>query len=78
MAVVITKEALMKYKCEDSTVYSCFLDLSKAFERVKHDRLIDKLYKRNVLTYLISIINNIFSGSSVSVLCEGEYSESWN
>ena len=78
MAVAIIKEALMKYKFEGSTVYCCFLDLSKAFERVKHDRLIDKLYTRNVPTYLISIIKNIFSGSSVSVLYEGEYSESWN
>ena len=78
IAVAIIKEALMKYKYEGSTVYCCFLDLSKAFERVKHDRLIDKLYTRNVPTYLISIIKNIFSGSSVSVLYEGEYSESWN
>ena len=51
MAVSIIKETLMKYKCEGSTVRSCFLDLSKAFERVKHDRLIDKLYNRNVPTY---------------------------
>ena len=78
MAVAIIKETFMKYKCEGRTVHSCFLDLSKAFERVKHDRLIGKLYKRNVPTYLISIIKNIFSGSSVSVLYEGEYSESWN
>ena len=78
MAVAIIKEALMKYKFEGSTVYCCFLDLSKAFERVKHDRLIDKLYTRYVPTYLISIIKNIFSGSSVSVLYEDEYSESWN
>ena len=78
MAVAIIKEALMKYKFEGSTVYCCFLYFSKAFERVKHVRLIDKLYTRNVPTYLISIIKNIFSGSSVSVLYEGEYSESWN
>ena len=78
MAIAIIKEALMKYKFEGSTVYCCFLELSKAFERVKHDRLIDKLYTRYFPTYLISIIKNIFSGSSVSVLYEGEYSESWN
>ena len=78
MAVAIIKEVLMRYKCEGSTVYCCFLDLCMAFERIKHDRLIDKLYKRNVTTCLIIIIKNVFSSSSVRVLYEGEYSESWN
>ena len=74
MEVAIIKEALMSINVKVYTVYSCFFDLSKAFEEVKHDRFIDKLYKRNVPTNLISIIKNI----SVSVLYEGEYSESWN
>ena len=61
MVVVIIKEALMRYKFEGSTVYNSFLNLSKAFERVKDDRLIDKLYKRNVPMYLIGIIKNILA-----------------
>ncbi|CAL4068366.1 unnamed protein product [Meganyctiphanes norvegica] len=36
------KELVNKYKINDSCVYTCFLDASKAFDRVNHSKLFQK------------------------------------
>ena len=42
MAVALFIETISKYVSEGSTVYTNFLDLSKAFERVNHRKLLLK------------------------------------
>ena len=46
------KEAVLKYRSLNSNVYSCFLDASKAFDRVNHY----KLLKRGVPLYVVRIL----------------------
>ena len=36
MCIYAFKKAVLKYRCLNSNVYSCFLDASKAFDRVNH------------------------------------------
>ena len=50
------KEAVLKYLSLNSNVYSCFLDASKAFDRVNHYVLFDELLKRGVPLYVVSIL----------------------
>ena len=38
MAAALVKETITRYISEGSTVYAGFVDLSKAFERVPHDK----------------------------------------
>ena len=49
-------EAVLNYRSMNSNVYSCFLDASKAFERVNQYVLFDKLVKRGAPLYTDRIL----------------------
>ena len=78
MAVGLLKETINKYISEGSPVYACFLDLSKAFERLTHDKLLDKLKEKSVPSYIINLINIMFLNSFVSVKYDDAISKKWN
>ena len=77
LATTILKETVNKFLEEDSLVYACFLDLSKAFERVDHKILIEKLLNDNVPLYIINILRTLFKNTEVCVHFNGFFSSSW-
>ena len=78
MAVALFKETISKYISEGSTVYTCFLDLSKAFERVNHRKLLPKLKNLNVPPYILKLLEVLFSDCKVSVIYGEIFSDKWN
>ena len=78
MAVALFKETISKYISEGSTVYTNFLDLSKAFERVNHRKLLLKLKNLNVPPYILKILQVLFRNSQVSVKYGEIFSDKWN
>ena len=60
-----------------STVYSCFLDMSKAFERVNHSLLLKKLQSSNVNPCIIKLLENVFRNSTASVFYNNCFSKKW-
>lgn len=63
----VTREALfgfnvLKQKCRDhrQDVFACFVDYEKAFDRVRHNRLIERLLQAGVDEKDIRIIKNLY------------------
>ena len=54
--IYVLKELIDRYVEQQSSVYLCFLDASKAFDRVNHFSLFNKLINRGVPGYLVRIL----------------------
>ena len=75
LATTLLKEAIDGYISDGGTVYACFLDMSKAFEYVDHELLLNKLVCRGMPSYVVNMLRTIYSRTSVSV--HGIFSNSW-
>ena len=78
MCIFALKEAILKYRALNSNVYSCFLDASKAFDRVNHSKLFDTLVKRGVPFYIIRIIRFWYTSQTMYVRWNNVMSSGFN
>ena len=76
-ACLILKETIHYYLNSNSTVYSCFLDISKAFDSVNHKLLIEKLIDSGVPVMIVNIIKFWYSNQIVKVRYENACSKEW-
>ena len=78
-AACVLKEVLEKYKREGYKVYSCSLDMSKAFEQVEHDKLLKKkkLEDNKDPPFVTSILEYFLANSFAAVQFNGATSRSW-
>ena len=78
LANVLLKETINEYIAPKSSIFSYLIDLSKAFKRVNHAMLIDKLKYKDVPSFIVEILQNIFRGSNMSVYWQGVRSKEWH
>ena len=65
MGTLILKDVINHFVSKGSNVYACFIDASKAFDRLRHDMLFKVLYERNVNPVMIRILINTFKRQTV-------------
>ena len=74
----ILREILNSNIDGDSTIYSCLLDLSKAFERVDHAKLLTKLQENHLPPFILNMIKFILFNTRICVNFNGSFSPEWN
>ena len=75
LCVFTLKQVIDYYKCNGSPVYMCFLDASKAFDRVQHDLLFSKLIDRNVPQLIVRLLMYWYSSQTFVIRWGHHYSD---
>ena len=60
----VAREVISYYTSHGSEVFGCLLDCSKAFDKIRHDVLFQKLYDKGLPPLIICIIMNMYMNSS--------------
>ena len=67
MAGLVLRETVQSYLDRGSRVYSAFLDMTKAYDNVNHDILIEKVSKLDIPPCITNILKDIYGKQSVVV-----------
>ena len=66
-SVFVLKQVMDFYISNGSPLYFCYLDLSKAFDRVDHSLLFRKLLRRKLPAIIVRILQNWYCTQSVRI-----------
>ena len=77
MALFLFKQISEQYKSKNTPVFVCAMDMSKAFDRVCHERLFNILEKRQVPFYIISLLKYWYREQEFRVLWGNSLSSSF-
>ena len=67
MAIFSFKESAKNYMNSGSPVFACFLDATKAFDRVNHTKFFNILKTRKISEYLMAILSYWYSNQKYTV-----------
>ena len=67
LCILFVKSVINYYNLYKSPVYSCFLDASKAYNRVNHWTLFKKLLKRGISIIIVSILLFWYSKQEICI-----------
>ena len=67
LCIFTVKCTIKYYNMYNSPVYSCFLDASKAYDRVNHWTLFKKLLKRSISVIIVRILMFWYSNQNLCI-----------
>ena len=76
--IYVLKEIIDAYRVMNGSVFTCFLDASKAFDRVNHCILFTKLGNRGTPQYIIRILSFWYANQQMCIRWGGTYSTFFN
>ena len=74
MCSLVLKEVINYYLNNNSEVYGCFIDASKAFDRVRHDKLFEVLKDRGLPPIIIRMMLDLYQRQNVRTVWQKEFS----
>ena len=78
MCTLALKEVVKYYTSRRGSVYCCLLDATKAFDRVKFDKLFEIMIARNIPSCAIRLVFDMYSRQKVRTVWNGQYSSSFS
>jgi hypothetical protein len=78
LSTLILKDTVTHILNRNSNVYCCFIDASKAFDRLRHDLLFDLLLQRNVNPLMIKSLIYIYEAQLIQTSWMGTTSYSFS
>ena len=76
-AIAILKETIFSYINDRSNVHCAMVDLSKAFDKINHDTLINKMRCTNLPNKILNIISFMLRNTFVNISCNSVLTDQW-
>ena len=78
MAIAVLRNITFEYTKKNTPVYACFMDMSKAFDKVCHSQLFNLMLKRGVPGFMVSILQYWYANQKMNVRWGNEISEEFS
>lgn len=75
MCTLVLKEVVTHYWSNQTPVYACFLDATKAFDRVRFDQLFDILIDRQVNPFDLRLLMHSYEHQEVRASWKGQHTQ---